>query len=295
MGGLFRRMPDPIVPPRAVPVHSVPTHSPAQTSAASTRPIGLNVHDLTPARIADCRRLGVRQVRTTVYADRWYSGDPAYRDAYRAGVWRVLDALAPDAGLDVLPVIHAGDPARWPEVAREVAWLHGVHAVQIGNENDQGAAAMAGDTYADVFRACRQTVPRGVALVAAAAGGDDPAFFVRALRGVWPVPYDAVAVHAYGLPPAAVLDERVRAVRAHTAAPIWLTEFGVGTAAMDAWQVPADQRGARQAAEWQAVATAAPGLVERAYGFVLHPGDPEGMHASDATQRWLTTNNGRVA
>jgi hypothetical protein len=77
MGSIFhrRRMPDPVPLPPVPPPPPSPVLSGEKSDGnpvvTPTLRLGLNVHRLTPEHITLCRRLGVTQVRTTVYVNEY--------------------------------------------------------------------------------------------------------------------------------------------------------------------------------------------------------------------------------
>jgi hypothetical protein len=249
------------------------------------------VHRLTPEHITLCRRLGVTQVRTTVYGDSRGAAIP----------FDVVVGLdnAYHGGLDVLILLN-GDQAAWPGLATICArrWL--LAAIQVGNECE---ATIPPDQYVAIWRDVEARVARErptTRLVTAAVGGADPAQYVRALLAAGCVPH-AVAVHAYGPPPAAAIPDRLEAVDAvlltHPAAiPVWLTEFGIAPKDMRrAWPLddPAND-GARICAEWRAVAESCTELgVQRAYGYCLDAEEGAGYGiAGTPTADWLQRTQG---
>jgi len=267
-GPLLGRTGRPVPPaPRPAPVHAVPTGAPF--------PLGLTVHQLTDAAIATLAPLHVRQVRTTVYASLWAAPAGGAGTDRATMTARLGSALA--AGLDVLVVVHGGPSSGWVPVIGDLARRLPALAIQVGNECDAGAGAIAPADYVALWRAVRGAVRPATRLVTAGAGGPDSAVYARALAGAGLVP-DAVAVHAYGPPPAAALLERLAPLRGATASPIWCTEFGLAPRDIRrAWPTDDPARDeARQAAEWQAVAAAAPGRVARAYGYCLDAAEGAG-------------------
>jgi hypothetical protein len=234
--------------------------------------LGMNVHQLTPEHLSECLALGIRQVRTTMYvSDEW---TPERVATVRAWV---------DAGIELLVVVHDGNPSGWVQRVVTGARLFPELLWQIGNEDEGRFTPME---YGRIFTEVQIAVPAGTKLVASAPGGD-PAYFVRS--GIRP---HAFAVHAYGPPPVTAL--ALRAPELKTDVPVWCTEFGISPLDIRrAWPFddPA-QDDTRIAAEWQEFAEAAPHYVKRAYGYCLDRDEGAQYGIPDTVRAFLRASQG---
>lgn len=300
MGWLFpNRKRSDNLPPR-VPLPPAPSPQPASTAEAASAPTpvpaplpapalrpGLNIHVLTPEHIERCRRAGVTQVRTTVYAGP-FAIQPV--DGIDAAV---------AAGLDVLVVVHGSFVTRWAETIALVAQRWPSATIQVGNECDVPEGSNAGvvltpSAYADVWREAIGRVPPGTRLVTAAVGGIMPAQYIEALLAASCAPY-AVGVHAYGPPPDMAIEERAGEVASLLAQqgariPIWVTEFGIAPKdIIRAWpEVPAADYESRIRAEWERAAQLAGRMgLGRLYGYCLDEAEEMGYGAPPAVMTWL--------
>jgi hypothetical protein len=245
------------------------------------------VHRLTPEHITLCRRLGVTQVRTTVYGDSRVAGIPG----------DVVEGIdhAYHGGLDVLILLN-GAPSAWPGLAAIIANRWPAMMIQVGNECE---GTLTPPAYVSLFCDVALRAP-DIPLVTAAVGGADPAQYVRALLAAGCVPH-AVAVHAYGPPPGDAVALRVSEVDGAigdrgAALPVWVTEFGIAPKDIrrawptddPAWDAP------RIAAEWERTAREAFAVgARRAYGYCLDADEGAGYGiAGTPTADWLQRTQG---
>jgi len=261
--------------------------------------VGLNVHDLTPWAVAQCRALRVTHVRWTLYWSLWED------DLYYAAEVREQVAHALASGLDLL-IVTDGAPRRYGDhwtarddlLAAHRAWLHErarewpTVTWQPWNEVDvaqwtnvfSGAptSTMAGILYGEYLNSLDPA-----AIVTAAPGGRIEGGFLDGLCSALTRTVSAVAVHCYGLPPDEDLRQRATYVsRRYQAAPVWCTEFGVSHGEMvGAWFLSAREFDAKQVDVYAAM-LASP-YAARVYGYALDDPAGRGFHliAEDGTWR----------
>jgi hypothetical protein len=230
-----------------------------ERAAAQAPVVGVGAHQLDARSVAQLRNLGVRRVRHTLYWKRWES-EPRYRrdeaEAIRA---------ATRAGFELLVVVHQ-QPARFGYRNRTVAYsayaefmgvlaraFPDVEAWELWNEMDVpgftdvfGAGTGAslrqiGRNYGEMLRlaypAIKRANPRAIVVTGGMASDPEDGFLQGLLDSG--APWDALGIHAYGLPVWSAVKgraERAREILAGDHRPLWCTEFGMEEAVIPrAW------------------------------------------------------------
>jgi hypothetical protein len=234
----------------------------SRAATAPRRIVGLNANPVSAADIAGMKKLGVRQIRWTLYwrnyldtrhfaADRStpiVSGgltppqmfDADYRAAAAAGFDQLVIIHSPPTGMTLqqgmsaMPAFVAARARQYPGTAWQIlnemdgedsfngAWFSA--ASKSTTQYQRGRAY--GSLLSAVATAAHQADP-----TARIVGGGialDPAEFLRGmLETCSPSLLTAVAVHAYGQP--SIVQFRSKGIAARAAArglPVWITEFG---------------------------------------------------------------------
>jgi hypothetical protein len=254
------------------------------------------------------RRLGIRQVRATLYWDVW-ERDEAYR------TW--FPAVLHDAsrqGMQVLVVVHGTDPrggtnrdevlGRFADfVAQRIRSMPWVESWQVWNEIDGthltrvfaglGHRQM-GVVYGRHLAEISRRAP-GARLVATGLHPDNaPEFWAGVLQHHRP---HALTVHVYGADIGAEARRHAPALqRAARGVPLWATEFGA-----EARLGEGEQRN-----QWQGFEQASRGLFSRIYGYALTTDEggghghveSHGIIRPNGSRRpaaeWLRTHNASV-
>lgn len=232
--------------------------------AADIPEVGVTVHAIDDVTLSALRDLGIRHVRTTLYAGSeglyHQSGDAALR------------ALASE--FDVLVVLR-GNPSV-DAVRSAVARFPGVTGWQVGNEPDVDGAhsdRFAGPAEYVAYLSSVAPLLPGTVVCAGLTGDAWAAELEDAPCGV-------LAAHAYGYPVEVQFRDRAKALTGRR--PVWATEFGLEPAVVPGvtnWErVQAEEVGAVLALN------DAESLYERAYLYVL-AGDAHALIRADGTPR----------
>jgi len=230
---------------------------------AAKRRLGINVLGPANQAISILKRLGITQVRTTLYWISW--ADPRrYNDAIQPDPGGLTQAqrfardvgLFRSAGLDVLAVVHS--PPLGMTLAQGVVALPAFMAARAGefrglawqimnevdaaDQNDNGwfhakdaqySQSRRGDLYGQLLAPVYDAIKRADQSALVVSGGIalEPTAFFAGLAARARGKYDAIAVHCYGNPvvqPFGAKSVAMRAVLGGT--PLWCTEWGLSTA-----------------------------------------------------------------